>query len=347
MKNGASIRSGWALVQKRAIEHFGLDPKVFYQDEGLDISRCHDPDYRFEAVPFNRIWNRLAAETGNPAVGLIAARYFLPTTLNVLGMSICASGTLGDAIVRIEKFSRTVHNGCIVSASHGIDRVLITFTRVRNEDGILLATDYGMDCIITALVNQFRQITQEGFSPLEIHLARKTPKSTVLYDETFPCKVKFSQPVDAIVINAADLEIPLPSGLESLARQHDQVAKSYLKQFDKNTLLEKLKQLIIAELTAGQLTIESAARKMALSVRTLQRELMREKTTFRDVTDEVRKHLAAMYLREGGYNLTEISYLLGYTHSSNFSRAFKKWYGTSPANYSKTMLLQPIEGGVD
>jgi AraC-like DNA-binding protein len=72
-----------------------------------------------------------------------------------------------------------------------------------------------------------------------------------------------------------------------------------------------------------------------MSSRTLQRQLQSAGTTFTTLLNEIRQDLAQKYLREQHNNITEIAFLLGFSESSAFSRAFKRWMGTSPSEYRK------------
>jgi AraC-like DNA-binding protein len=58
-----------------------------------------------------------------------------------------------------------------------------------------------------------------------------------------------------------------------------------------------------------------------------------EGTSFRTIQDETRQQLAEDYVEDGEYSLSEIAYLLGFSDQSNFSRAFRRWNGTSPSGY--------------
>jgi AraC-like DNA-binding protein len=54
-------------------------------------------------------------------------------------------------------------------------------------------------------------------------------------------------------------------------------------------------------------------------------------TRFRAQLEEVRRDLAHDFLRSGTYSVTEISYLLGFSDSANFSRPFRRWTGRLPS----------------
>jgi AraC-like DNA-binding protein len=67
-----------------------------------------------------------------------------------------------------------------------------------------------------------------------------------------------------------------------------------------------------------------------MSSRTLQRKLSTEGKTFKQILKSVRKKLAMEYLKDERLSFSEISYLLGFSEQSSFTRAFKNWTGVSP-----------------
>ncbi len=76
-----------------------------------------------------------------------------------------------------------------------------------------------------------------------------------------------------------------------------------------------------------------------MSPRTLQIKLSKSNTTFQDVVNETRRALACGYIENSGMSITEIAYLLGFSDTSNFSRAFRRWTGRSPRAYADRLRL--------
>ncbi|MFT7578781.1 MAG: AraC-like DNA-binding protein [Myxococcota bacterium] len=68
-----------------------------------------------------------------------------------------------------------------------------------------------------------------------------------------------------------------------------------------------------------------------MSNRKLQRKLKVEGTSYADVLDQTRESVAQFYLKQGDISLAEICYLLGFAEQSSFSRAFKRWTGSTPS----------------
>ena len=49
--------------------------------------------------------------------------------------------------------------------------------------------------------------------------------------------------------------------------------------------------------------------------------------------DEHRRQLVRAYLEQPELSLAEIAYLLGFTSTPGFYRAFKRWFGETPAAF--------------
>ena len=79
--------------------------------------------------------------------------------------------------------------------------------------------------------------------------------------------------------------------------------------------------------------LKDIAASQSISPRTLIRRLKRGNTSYNEILEDVRKTLAIDYLLHSNFNVTNISYRLGYKDPSNFGRAFRTWTGVSPGHY--------------
>jgi AraC-like DNA-binding protein len=77
--------------------------------------------------------------------------------------------------------------------------------------------------------------------------------------------------------------------------------------------------------------ISAVARELGLSDRTLQRRIIDDGATFRQLLLEARQELAHEYLNRPEMDVTEVAFLLGYEDSNSFYRAFRTWEGTTPS----------------
>lgn len=84
-------------------------------------------------------------------------------------------------------------------------------------------------------------------------------------------------------------------------------------------------------LASGAVRVEAVARLLGCSRQTLYRRLKAEGVTFAELLDGLRRRLALRFVREQGLSVKDSAWRLGFSDPAAFSRAFKRWTGTSPS----------------
>ncbi|MEX2473863.1 helix-turn-helix transcriptional regulator [Marinobacter sp.] len=98
-------------------------------------------------------------------------------------------------------------------------------------------------------------------------------------------------------------------------------------------LSSRVSLLITAQLARGKVGVEAVSSQLHMSRYTLHKKLKTEGLTFARLLEDVRRKQALTYLQDRTKPLVEIAEQLGFSELSAFSRAFKRWMGTSPAEY--------------
>lgn len=98
---------------------------------------------------------------------------------------------------------------------------------------------------------------------------------------------------------------------------------------------QTLQTELLSAIPSGQFSLAAVAERLGLSVRTLQRQLAAEKTTFKEEVLRIQKSMAFSYL-DLSMSVDEIAYLVGYSETSSFLRAFKNWTGKTLKQYRET-----------
>ena len=104
----------------------------------------------------------------------------------------------------------------------------------------------------------------------------------------------------------------------------------YLANRAREDFVSRTRAAILDRLGDGNVTETAVAKMLHLSPRQLNRKLSEEDTNFRTLLVECRRELAEQYINDSSLSLTEISYLLGFSEASSFSRAYRRWTGKSP-----------------
>ena len=174
--------------------------------------------------------------------------------------------------------------------------------------------------------------TGTGKEIVPVHVG--TPYS---YEEAsasiFGCQVEVMEG-NELVFKKADLEKPFLTAnnvmLEYLEPQlKERLAEAMTSESFTGIVQQKLYQAI----PSGCFTIEDIAASLGISSRTLQRNLTAEGTKFNQELQNIQKILAFSYFKNPEMTTEDVSYLLGYSEVSSFSRAFKKWTGQTISEY--------------
>ncbi|WP_139159040.1 AraC family transcriptional regulator [Vibrio sonorensis] len=175
----------------------------------------------------------------------------------------------------------------------------------------------------------------EGFktSPVErVSFIYPKPDCLEHYRNFFKCDLEFDAPFNAISLYPEVLDISLnnDTGIHHFLSQH---AEQLLGELPKtSSWIANVQRVIKQQLEKGEFTIEGVANRLGMSGKSLQRELNKRNTQYREQLDTVRKQLAKEYLSQK-MSLIEVTFLLGYSEQSAFNRAFKKWFGCTPRLY--------------
>ena len=120
----------------------------------------------------------------------------------------------------------------------------------------------------------------------------------------------------------------------------DKHADAVLHRLRKDeTVSGRAREAVLAELPNGDPSMEVIARKLAMSVATLRRRLDDEETSHRQILEAVRCELAKRYLGDPSLAISEVAFLLGFSHVTAFYKAFRRWMGgTTPAEFRQRAM---------
>ena len=148
-----------------------------------------------------------------------------------------------------------------------------------------------------------------------------------------------SRPASAVPGNMVQSAISLLLLQPGLAGQVSSVEPLKVIEGEDAQLLVAILEL----LPSGELSEERVAERLGMTPRTLYNRLRERAVPFRTLVSDLRRELAERYLADPSYSMTEIAFLLGYSDSSAFSRAFRGWHDMAPSAYRELMDGKVVE----
>jgi AraC-like DNA-binding protein len=313
----------------RLLERHKIDPDHVFREAGLDPELMGKPRERYTAEQQRAAWRKAAELIDNPCFGLKIAEVWSPTDLHALGYAFLASSTLRTGLERVSRYVNILIEGIGYELSDEGDNVAF---RVRHDSDLYRHSlppheDSGW-AVITSMC---RVAYGEELNPAEVRFRHSAPKCTGDYYAYFRCPVTFDADTSAILFARADVDRPLPASNKELARANDQILSDFLNKLGKDDLVTRVKTAIADGLPSGSPSDDEVAKSLFMSSRTLNRKLSALETNYSQLLEAVRQELAEQYVSDPSLSLSEISFLLGFSEQSAFSRAFRRWTGQTPS----------------
>jgi len=323
-----------------------VDIDAFLRSIGVDPAAVAAPDARLLNDTYLFIQDSAAEYVRDPYFGLHMGEFAEVGSWSILGYMMMNCRTLGEAVVKSGRYSRIVGNLIEGRAEVlGDTARLVYFTPP-------YAPAMSRHCFESALassVRMMRTLSGQHICPLAVTFAHAEPPGPAAEDEyrrVFGCPVSFSQPNTTMTFALGVAYMPIPLANPALLAQFERFADDLLAQLQTTEPFTRtVTKIVLARLDDETLSIDTVARELAVSVRTLQNRLAAEGVVFSDLLRDVRRQLAQQYLREN-YSVEQITYLLGFSEPSVFRKAFKKWWGVTPGEFRQSYGSTALGGAV-
>jgi AraC-like DNA-binding protein len=322
-----SILVTWVKAFGRALDAAGCDGGALLAEAGFDLSHLGGPDARCPLTKTGKLWRVALEATGDEAFGVKLASYFTHTAFHSLGFGLSVSSTLKEAFERVQQYSHVVS-----------DAVGYRFYRCGAEYHFYIEprTEVpieSIDALVGMYLRMCRSLIGRDFSPLAIELRRPRPAVIADFERLWRAPLRFGAEHNRMRFDPTSIERVLESGNPELARLSDAVSARYLARLERHNMEARVRTVLTQRLQHGEPTQEDVAEILNVSARTLQRKLSGKGTTFRKIVDEVRRAQALAHFSTTQMSVNEVTHLLGFSCSSSFARAFKRWTGLSPSEW--------------
>lgn len=271
-----------------------------------------------------------ARATGEANFGVLIAPMMDIANYGSFGRYVFGADTLGQAI------ERAISGLCYHSTDDRMS-VAVVGEEVRYSYVFALAgrAGWGNTAFAAAgvLLSLFRAYLPPGWRPLRIELDTDRPRQTALFEDVFLCPVVFNAPAVTIVTERRHLSAAPRRASRPIVTIED--VERDRRGGAPRDLLDVVVEQIRAQVLTGRVSIDSAARSIDTSVRTLQREFNGAGTDFRSLANKARARRAIELLRHTNGSITRVSAELGYSSPANFARAFRKATGSGPREFRR------------
>ena len=328
MKTDIVINGGHLQLVAQYMQSRGLVlSDVFTADQITAIAHAQATGQAVPVLQFAAILRQLATHIQEPDMTLQIASMIGTGHLGVVGYLLHACANMAEALACLRRYRKLIITAVedMQVLAHQ-DTIELKWEHDPKIDPLVL--ELGIAILVQfsrQLVNQENQ----SLPPIRVNLIQ-TPPSIEPYERFYGCPVHFHLTWASVILPVSYLAIPIAQPdktlLDILQKQAD-VALQALPKTDE--FMHRVHQHLAQLCQDGQPHVDELAARLHLSVRTVQRRLLDNDTTFQQALDEIRQRLCWQYLQQD-IQLSDIAQLLGYSDQSAFTRAYKRWTGSTP-----------------
>ncbi|MDD3765063.1 MAG: AraC family transcriptional regulator [Nevskiales bacterium] len=304
------------------LELSGIDPAALGQNSGrIAVERMLD---LFEVAQ---------RATGDGMIGLHMGMQTQPRSFSALGYAAMSCRTLGEAIALIPRYEGVVYDGGTTTLQRRGRRVELRWTAALPDPAAPRVGPLN-EAIVAGWLAYGRWITGRDTAVSAVRFRHAPPADPAPYVRFFGCAPRFGCDDNAVVFDAALLELPLIQHDDELRRLMESRAQRQIEQLQATSpLLRRVVAEIRQRLPRGACAAAAVAEALAMSERSLRRHLQAEGRTFQALLAEVRHEQALALLRDPALTVLDVALLLGYAEQSAFSAAFRGWTGMTPRQH--------------
>ena len=341
-----------------AIRALGGNPDALLEQYNLDDTVLTSPDARISIPRFMRLGYDAMGQLKTPLLGLEMGKRMRPPHCGLGGLiAFCAQDVrqacrvltqyelLSSYNIRGEsRFYTEPHlTGPHSTEPHSTEPHLTEPHEMQGVAEFYSISPYNqynlfvVDYVLLGWCSLLRSFVDTECIELRAEFEFKPPQYADYYQDYFGCDVRFGCDRNAIIIDSDSLHRPLTNHCKATFSGLERKAQQELQKAQRGYSFEETVERAVAPLLNGKTpSIEQVAQRLHLTPWTLRRRLSAEDTSYQAVLNNMRRDYAISYVKDTQLTLGEIAYLVGFSSSTAFQRAFKRWTGSAPGEYRQS-----------
>jgi AraC-like DNA-binding protein len=327
----ATVAAGIARALMEFAVSRGASRRALAERSLIDPAGCEDPDNRTPFAKYVALMRAGKELCHDPALALHFGEAFDCAEISIVGLIADACETLGEAFAQFNRYARLAVEFDLGTVDRfqldrqGREYWIVDTRENPNEFPELTESTYArMVC------TSRRHFGDQQFIKA-IHVTHPAPTYRDEYDRIFQMPVVFGSDKNAALTDERWLTHRNARSSRYVFGVLSAHAEALLKKLENSKSTRgQVESRLLPILHTGQASVDIIANKLGFSRQTLFRRLKSEGVTFETILDQLRHKMALHYLGGKKVSVNETAYLLGFSEPAAFSRAFKRWTGSSP-----------------
>ncbi|MEK5234274.1 helix-turn-helix domain-containing protein [Paenibacillus sp. FSL L8-0470] len=310
------------------LQQLGVAPRDVARRAGLPLTVITEP--KVTAAEYFAIWQAFSDLIGDIAkaiIGLVSVFETAQFPPDVL--ATYHARDYRDALCRMARYKQMCPPEKLLIMEEGEECTIELEWQHTEESG----PEVLVGITLAYLLELGRRGTGKALNARRVEFSRPMGDVHTL-EAYFGCPIQIGTSRNRLTLRRQDLDIPFATYNEELLEILTPVLDRTLNEKQNTTsITETVKWIIKRSLMGGLLDIQSVAKELNMSDRTLQRRLTEEATSFKHLLTQARHEQARTYLADPSLDIKEVACLVGYENQNSFYRAFRIWEGETPSHW--------------
>jgi AraC-like DNA-binding protein len=311
---------------------FKLQARPLLESMGLSGEILSDPENTIPYVKAGELLERCASATACPHFGLRLGLSARRNALGLVGEILPHCADLGTALGCLRAYYHLHDRGAMPTLVVEGDTITLAYSILV---GPIRGFDQVQDMALAVGFNIIRALCGRDWKPRAVLFSRRGPDDMRPYQKAFPYPMAFDAECTSLVLPKSDLERRV-AGADAQEFAKLEARLAGLRHEHGLTFLDEVRRTVQALVVRQHFSVDAVARSFAMNRRQLNRRLENEGTSIREIADEVRRRLALCMIDETDMSLGDVSAALGYSGTSTFNHAFRRWQGVGPKQWRRT-----------
>jgi len=310
----------------------GANPARLLPEAGFDLKLFDDPDNQVSYAARSHLIAHCVARTGCRHLGLLVGQQSGLHSLGLMGLLVKYAPDVGTALRSFVRYLHLHVRGARTTLAVDGDSAMLSY---EIHQPLVEATDQVGDGAVALMFNVMRALCGPDWKPVEVRFAHRKPEDVGSFRRFFRAPLRFDAEENALLFSADWLNRRLPDTDPQLRRLlQKQIDALEVRRGD--DFPEQVRSVLRSALVTGHAKADQVAALFLMHSRTLNRRLNAFGTGFQQLVHEGRFEIARQMLEDSAMEVRQIATVLDYADASAFTRAFRRWSGTTPARWRAT-----------
>ena len=321
----------------QALQGAGMEEEAILRVLNITPAELEDANGRIPIQRLGDMWQQAIEVSKLPLLGLLTGSHVIPADYGIIGHVALASNSLADAFYTGIKYEHLINDSYETELIEEDD---IIYNRLHCNDLSAEQAEPLIEFDFAAFISFGRAAAAKHeahlVKPVEVHFKHSPRGAIEEYERLLFAPVKFNMPHNQVAVHKSILELstraPDPSLLSMIQQRIQTMDEAY--NSSQNSTSKQVSRFVLDNIELGFPTVEQIAESLNISASTLKRRLTKEGASYQALISTLKRELAESFLKEET-PIADIAMILGFSETSAFTRAFKKWTGVAPSQFGK------------